>query len=116
MIVFFFIIFFISYTSAYTVRIYTRKDIFGSNETSNVYFRSQSLLREIIGSINLVSLMGIMLWGFVNLSWYIPIILFFVLSFFIGIVLGKSKLNLFYRTQLILDTLSFCSLIYLWIN
>ena len=105
-----------SYTSAYTVRVYTRRDIFSSDESSNIYLKSQSLTRQIIGSINLVSLTGIMLWGFVNLSWYIPIILFFVLSFFIGIVLGKSKLTLFYRTQLILDTLSFCSLIYLWIN
>ena len=105
-----------SYTSAYTVRVYTRKDIFSSDETSNIYFRSQSLLRQIISSLNLFSLIGIMFWGFVNLSWYIPIILFFVLSFLIGIIFGKGRLTLFYRIQPILDTLSFCSLIYLWIN
>ena len=105
-----------SYTSAYTVRVYTRKDIFSSDESSNIYFRSQSLLRKIISSLNLVSLIGIMLWGFVNLSWYIPIILFFVLSFLIGIIFGKSRLNLFYRIQPMLDIFSFCSLIYLWIN
>ena len=105
-----------SYTSAYTVRVYTRKDIFSSDESSNIYFRSQSLLRQIIGSLNLVSLIGIMFWGFVNLSWYYPIILFFALSFLIGYVFGKSRLTLFYKTQPILDILSFCSLIYLWIN
>ena len=105
-----------SYSSAYTVRVYTRKDIFNSDETSNIYFRSQSLLRQIIGSLNVVSLIGIMLWGFINLSWYIPIVLFFVLSFFIGFIFGKSRLNLFYRIQPILDALSFCCLIYLWIN
>ena len=116
MIIIFCIAFFMSYTSAYTVRVYTRKDIFSSDESSNIYFRSQSLLRKIISSLNLVSLIGIMLWGFVNLSWYIPIILFFVLSFLIGIIFGKSRLNLFYRIQPMLDILSFCSLIYLWIN
>jgi ABC-type polysaccharide/polyol phosphate export permease len=105
-----------SYTSAYTVRVYTRKDIFSSDESSNIYFRSQTLLRQIMSSLNLVSLMGIMLWGFVNLFWHIPIILFFILSFLIGIIFGKSRLTLFYRIQPILDTLSFCSLIYLWIN
>ena len=105
-----------SYTSAYTVRVYTRKDIFNSDELSNIYFRNQSFLRQIIGSLNLVSLIGIMLWGFVNLSWYIPIILFFTLSFLLGIIFGKSRLTLFYKIQPILDILSFCSLIYLWIN
>ena len=105
-----------SYTSAYTVRVYTRKDIFSSDESSNIYFRSQSLLRKIISSLNLVSLIGIMLWGFANLSWYIPVILFFVFNFLIGIIFGKNRLTLFYRIQPILDTLSFISLIYLWIN
>ena len=116
MIIIFCIAFFMSYTSVYTVRVYTRKDIFNSDETSNIYLRSQSLLRQIIGSLNLVSLIGIMLWGFINLSWYIPIIIFFALSFLLGIIFGKSRLTLFYRIQPILDTLSFCSLIYLWIN
>ena len=105
-----------SYTSAYTVRVYTRKDIFNSDESTNIYLRCQSLPRQIISTLNLVSLMGIMLWGFVNLSWYIPIIFFFVLSFFIGIIFGKSRLILFYKIQPILDFFSFCSLIYLWIN
>ena len=105
-----------SYTSVYTVRVYTRKDIFNSDELSNIYLRKQSFLRQIISSLNLVSLIGIMLWGFINLSWYIPIILFFALSFILGIIFGKSRLTLFYKAQPILDILSFCSLIYLWIN
>ena len=115
MIIVFCTAFFMSYTSAYTVRVYTRKDIFNSNASSNIYYRDQSFLRKIIGSLNLVSLIGIMLWGFINLSWYIPVILFFVLSFLLGIIFGKSRLTLFYRIQPILDILSFCSLIYLWI-
>ena len=101
----------LSMTSAYTVRVFTR-----TAEATNTYFGNQSKVRQVIGSINLISLLGIILWGFVNLSWYIPIIVFLVVSFVVGYIFGRERLFLFYSIQPFIDILSFGILVYLWFN
>ena len=101
----------LSMTSAYTVRVFTR-----TTEDANTYFGNQSKVRQIIGSINLISLLGIILWGFINLSWYIPIVLFLIVSFVVGYIFGRDRLFLFYSIQPLIDILSFGILIFLWFN
>lgn len=50
-----------------------------------------------INFASMISTFAIMIWGFVNLHWWIPLVGFIVISTLVGVIVDRSTWLIFYR-------------------
>ena len=53
----------------------------------------------IIGFISMISLFAIVIWGFFEFSWWVPIVSFIGLSLVVGPMVGRQSWAVFYKAS-----------------
>ena len=97
MILLFFIALTISYTSIYVNIILNR------NLTGQQYLIDRSNVRRYLSYLNILSFVGILLWGF-SLGWFVPIISIIISGLTVGVLYDKLQLGLLYiKIQVFFD-------------
>jgi hypothetical protein len=65
---------------------------------------------------SMISTFAIIIWGFINLKWWIPLAGFVVISLFVGVIVGRSTWPLFYKAIPITGLITIVVTGYAWFS
>lgn len=101
------VVLFCAVMSGYTTRVASR-GLGGS-------ILSQNAFKVISGVLGLLSLIAVVVWGFINIEWYWVVGSFLLISaIIVPMLMNKSTFSLWFLVQPILDITCICGACYLW--
>tara|TARA_Y100000782_G_scaffold112480_1_gene142790 strand:- start:894 stop:1214 length:321 start_codon:yes stop_codon:yes gene_type:complete len=65
---------------------------------------------------SMISTFAIIVWGFLNLQWWIPLAGFIVISLFVGVIVGRSTWPVFYQAIPITGVITIAVTGYAWFS
>jgi hypothetical protein len=65
---------------------------------------------------SMISTLAIVVWGFINLQWWITLTGFVVISLFVGVIVGRSSWPMFYQAMPITGVLTIAITGYVWLS
>lgn len=68
----------------------------------------------VIDFFGIVAAIALIVWGFINLSWYWPIVAFVVISLLVGVIVRRSTWPYFYRAMPVTSILTVAAAVYCW--
>jgi ABC-type transport system involved in Fe-S cluster assembly fused permease/ATPase subunit len=98
-------------TSGYTNRVIARE------ENGIEILNTQNIFRSITGTIGFFALIAVIIWGFINLTWWWVVLAFLGVSLFIVPVLfgGRERISIMLGIQPVFDIVCIGLAIYLWV-
>jgi len=78
---------------------------------------TQGFFRDIVGTLGFIAILGAIIWGFVNLPWWLVVLSFLGISFFlVPVVFGnRERLPLLIAAQPLFDIVCIVLVAILWL-
>ncbi len=83
---------------------------------SNIPELNSNLFKVIISFASTIASLSIIVWGFLNLEWWIPIVALIGMSFFAVLLVNKQRYAFFYAISLIIDIILIGLSVFIWFN
>jgi hypothetical protein len=83
---------------------------------SNIPELNSNLFKVIISFVSTIASWSVVVWGFLNLEWWIPIVTLLGMSFPAAFLVNNQRYAFFYAISLIIDIILIGLSTFIWFN
>ncbi len=93
----------------------TRADLIRLSAGVGKEFAANNKLQHLLSIIAGAAYTSVIIWGFLNLKWYVALLLFIGFSIGMGFVVNRSTIKNFLMVKPIIEVITITTAIFIWI-